>query len=402
MTSFDGLRHLFELPERDGISVAYLCGHSLGLQPTATRSVVEAELARWSELAVEGHFGPDGWYDLAERLTPAVAQLAGALTSEVALANTLTANLHFLMASFYRPNGARNKILIETHAFPSDRYAVSTQARWHGLDPVEVVVQLHGDSGGDLLGTHCLIDAIRESGEELALVLLPGVQFLTGERFDIAGVTAAAHEVGATVGWDLAHSFGNVPLALHDDGPDFAAWCHYKYANSGPGAVGGLFVHERHHRADLPRLGGWWSIDPARRFDLPEEFSPRLDAASWPVSNPPILSLAPIGPAVEMFNEVGIEVVHGRSLELADHLVSSLETGLRSRVKVVTPCDSDRRGAQVSVRLAEAPDDLAHRLSDAGVIVDVRKPDLIRMACCGLFNSADDIDRAVAALSAIP
>jgi kynureninase len=315
------LRREFELPREGGRALIYLCGHSLGLMPKAARRTVEAELDRWGTLAVDGHF-PDarpprgrsrplrsahgGWLDYHVQFAPALANLVGAHRDEVVAMNTLTVNLHLMLATFFRPTPQRYKILIEDEAFSSDRYAVESQLRWHGLDPRTALLEVGFKEGGFELDFERYEALLAQEGERIALVLLPGVQYLTGERLDLGAYTAAAQRYGCRVGFDLAHAVGNVPLAVHDAGADFAVWCSYKYLNAGPGAVGGCFVHRRHGAADnLPRLAGWWGHDRTRRFLMEHKFTPLSGAEGWQLSNPPILSLAPLAASLALFEENG-------------------------------------------------------------------------------------------------
>ncbi len=300
-------RRRFELPAERGRTLTYLCGHSLGLMPRRARADVEREIARWAKRGVEGHFGDGGWLDYHERFSAPLAELTGAKRDEVVAMNTLTVNLHLMLVTFYRPTRDRCKILIERDAFPSDRYAVQSQLRYHGLDPAKDLLEIAPREGTARLELDDFRALLELHGERTALVLLPGVQYLSGERLDIAEWTSEARRFGCAVGFDLAHAIGNVPLALHADGPDFAVWCSYKYLNAGPGAVGGCFVHGRWAEAfDVPRFAGWWGHDVARRFDMPREFAATRGAQGWQLSNPPILSLAPLGSSLDLFREAGM------------------------------------------------------------------------------------------------
>ncbi|MEJ3748563.1 kynureninase [Actinomycetes bacterium KLBMP 9797] len=385
-----GHRHLFHVPPADGgryPEAAYLVGNSLGLQPRATRAAVEAELDSWARRAVEGHFeGDRPWVPYHEALRGPAARLVGGEPRETVVMGALTVNLHLLMASFYRPRGARTLIVIEDAAFPSDSYAVRSQARWHGLDPDQTVIR-----------TEDARKTIAEYGDRIALVLLGGVNYRTGELLDIPGITAAGQAAGAVVGWDLAHAVGNVPLRLHEWGVDFAAWCSYKYLNGGPGAVGGVFVHERHLGGDAPRLEGWWGTDPALRFRMEPVSRPPATADAWQVSGPPILSTAPIRVSLALFDEVGLPALRARSERLTGYLFELLDA---LPVTVVTPRDPARRGAQLSVRVPDAP-----RLHKAlrhghGVLTDDRPPDIIRLAPVPLYSSYHDCWRAAEAIRA--
>jgi kynureninase len=371
---------------------AYLAGNSLGLQPRAAQAAIEAELAEWGRLGVEGWFeSREPWVEYAGSLRGSVARLVGASPDEVAVMNTLTVNLHLLLASFYRPTADRFRILIEDTAFPSDSYAVQSQAAWHGLDPREAVLRV---PIGDLAA------AIERAGASLALALLPGVSYLSGEVLDVPGLTSAVHDVGAIAAWDLAHSIGNVPVPLHDADADFAVWCHYKYVNGGPGAPGGAFVHERHgSRLDLPRLAGWWGNDPAERFKMEPDFVPRPGAEGWAVSTPPVLAFAPLCASLEQFDRIGLDALRGRSQRLTAYLEELLDAVAAGRpVAVTTPRDPDRRGAQLSVA-CDGARSLASRLRDEhDVVCDFREPDVLRFAPAPLYNTYEDCRRAAVAL----
>jgi kynureninase len=382
------LRDEFRVPD----GWAYLAGNSLGLQPRAAQGAIEEELDEWARLGVEGWFeAREPWLEYAGLLRGSVARLVGASPDEVAVMNTLTVNLHLLLASFYRPTPERFRILIEDTAFPSDSYAVQSQAAWHGLDPDEAVVRAPTDGVGE---------AIERLGGSLAVALLPGVNYLNGEVLDVAGLTAAVHGVGAVAAWDLAHSIGNVPVALHDAGADCAVWCHYKYVNGGPGAPGGAFVHERHgRRLDLPRLAGWWGNDPEERFKMEPGFVPRPGAEGWAVSTPTVLALAPLRAALEQFDRIGLEALRGRSLRLTAYLETLLDEVAQSRrMALATPREPERRGCQLSVS-CDGARSLATRLrADHGVVCDFREPDVLRFAPVPLYNTYEDCRRAAAAL----
>ncbi|MFR9805963.1 kynureninase [Pseudonocardia sp. RS010] len=385
---------------------AYLAGNSLGLQPRAVRAVLEEELADWARLGVEGHLeARRPWMPYHEFLRDPAARLVGGLPAETVVMNSLTVNLHLMMISFYRPTPARYAILIEDGAFPSDSYAVASQARLHGLDPAEAVVRLRPRPGEDDLRTEDVQGFLRAEGDRVALVLFGGVDYLTGGLADIPAITAAGRAAGAVVGWDLAHAAGNVPLRLHDWGVDWAAWCHYKYVNAGPGAVAGCFVHER-HLADrgLPRLQGWWSTDPATRFAMGPEVDPVDTADSWQLSNPPILALAPVLASLRIFDDVGMEALRAKSLRLTGYLAGLLDALLEGLpARVVTPADPARRGAQLSVRIAGPPaGEVCRRLRhEHGVIADARQPDVVRLAPAPLYCTHHDAWRAATALAAV-
>jgi kynureninase len=359
---------------------------------------VAREIDRWGRSGVEGWFEPpDPWYGVDERYLGSLARLVGADGQEVAVMNGLTVNLHLLLASFFRPEGERRKVLIETPCFPSDRIAVRSQLRWHGLDPDSYLVEVGPRPGSDTIDEEQFEHVLAERGDEIALFLLGGVNFLTGQRFDVERMARAAAEAGVPFGVDLAHAVGNVPLRLHDWGVDFAVWCHYKYVNAGPGAPAGAFVHEKHMSgAPLARLGGWWGNDPDTRFrmQLDEEFVPRADAAGWQVSCPSALAMAPLGPALELFQEAGMERVREKSIRLTAYLERLLSSG-DPPWQQITPPDPERRGAQISLRVPGDGKRFEARLRELGVIGDFREPDVLRLAPAPLFNSYHDAWRAV-------
>ena len=386
----------------DGRALVYLCGHSLGLQPLAARQRVNEELDDWAAMAVRGHESARRpWIPYHELLTHGLATLAGALPGEVVAMNSLTVNLHLMLTSFYRPQGSRTRILTEANAFPSDRHALASQISWHGLDPGLELLELAPVSGSAQITTEQIEYFLQQRGSEIALVLWPGTQYLTGQVFDLARIAAAAHRAGSAVGFDLAHSIGNVSLQLHDSGADFAVWCSYKYLNAGPGAIGGCFVHERHGRSTaLPRLAGWWGHDPATRFAMGPAFTPASGAEGWQISNPPILSAAPLLASLELFELAGLAHLRAKSVALTgylDFLLASLP------VESLTPEDPRSRGCQLSLRMGR---NAAHgravfeHLQQAGMVCDWREPDVIRAAPVPLYNSFEDVFRFAAALQA--
>jgi kynureninase len=396
------LRARFELPKERGRALTYLCGHSLGLMPRAARRAVGDELDRWAALGVDGHFGAGGWLDFHRRFAAPLAALAGAKPSEVVAMNTLTVNLHLMLVSFFRPTPRRRKILIERGAFPSDRYAVESQLAWHGLDPRDDLLEIAPRDGSWLFDVEQFESALEEHGESIALVLLPGVQYLSGERLDVAALTKIARRYDCRVGFDLAHAIGNVPLALHDSGADFAVWCSYKYLNAGPGAVGGCFVHERWANArDLPRFAGWWGHDAARRFLMEPRFEAIRGADGWQLSNPPILSLAPLAASLDVFAEAGSARLRAKSVRLTAYLERLLDAEIGDRVALLTPRDPERRGAHIALQLAPAPADgarFAQRLRAAGLVADWREPNVLRLAPAPLYNRFRDVHAAVRTL----
>jgi kynureninase len=380
--------------------MVYLAGHSLGLQPKSAARHVEQELADWRRLGVLGHHRAGRpWIGYHEAIAAPLAGLVGAGDGEVVAMNSLTVNLHLMMVTFFRPEGARNRILIEKDAFPSDRYAVVSQLELHGLRAGEHLIEVAPRPGESRLRTEDLISRIEQAGPHLALVLLPGVQYLTGQRLDLEPLIAAAHRAGATVGLDLAHAVGNTLLALHDWNADFAVWCSYKYLNGGPGAVGGCFIHERHAlRADLPRLAGWWGQAKATRFEMGPAFTPIPGAEGWQISNPPILSTAPLLASLEIFQRADIRRLREKSIRLTAFLQQLVEGLLPGVVDVITPAAAADRGCQLSLRIAKPAHEAKRcheRLTAAGVIGDWREPDVIRFAPVPLYNSFVDVFNAV-------
>ncbi|MEO3807422.1 kynureninase [Sphaerisporangium sp. B11E5] len=401
-----GQRELFHVPPATGgryPETAYLAGNSLGLQPLATRGELLADLDAWARLGVEGHLeGPRPWLPYHEYLTAPAARLVGALPEETVVMNSLTVDLHLLMVSFYRPRGARHRIVIEDTAFPSDGYAVRSQARFHGLDPDEAVVRLRPRPGEDTLRTEDVLAYLEREGERVALVLLGGVNYLTGELMDIPAITRAGRAAGAVVGWDLAHAAGNVPLELHDWDVDFAAWCSYKYLNSGPGGLAGVFVHRRHlGDPALQRFEGWWSTDAATRFEMAPVSRPPARADAWQVSNPPILAMGPVRTSLEIFDRTGMAALRARSVRLTGYLERLLDEVTATRpITVITPRDPARRGAQLSLRVGRGAGELAKRLRhEHGVIADAREPDVLRAAPVPLYCAYHDCWRFADALA---
>jgi len=388
------MRDSFLFPQRpDGAPVVYLTGNSLGLQPRTARARVQEVLDDWARLAVEGHVQGDApWLPYHRLLTAATARLVGAQPDEAVVMNTLTVNLHLLMVSFYRPTAARHRILFEGSAFPSDRYALASQVRFHGLDPAEALVPLTPRAGEELLRPEDVLEAISRQGERLALVLIGNVNYLTGQAFDVPAITRAGHAVGAMVGFDLAHGAGNLVFQLHDDGPDFAVWCSYKYLNGGPGALGGAFVHARHREArELPRFEGWWGHDEASRFEMGPRFEGMPGAEGWQLSNPPILQMAALRASMDLFDAVGMTALRRKSERLTG-LMDQLVRGMPG-VEVITPSDPAQRGAQLSLRIARDPRGLVRRLLAAGVVCDFRAPDILRAAPAPFYTRFADVVR---------
>ncbi|MGY1529938.1 kynureninase [Luteimonas sp. A649] len=404
-----GLRAEFHLPRHGEREQAYFCGNSLGLQPKSARAHVVDVLDKWAAEAVEAHFtGTTQWMPYHALLREPLARVVGAEPSEVVAMNSLTANLHFMMVSFYRPTRERPAILMEAGAFPSDRYALESQLRFHGFDPATDLIELEPDLAEGTFSMEAIARAIEMHGPRLALVLWPGVQYRSGQAFDVAEITRLGHAAGAVVGFDLAHAAGNLPLRLHDDDPDFAVWCHYKYLNSGPGAVAGCFVHARHARTDRPRFAGWWGHDEASRFRMAPSFEPTPGADGWQLSNPPILGLAPLRGALELFDRVGMQALRTKSESLTGYLEALIDARLSDTLRIATPRDSAQRGAQLSLRVLEgrglsgrdAGRSLFESLSAQGVVGDWREPDVIRISPAPMYNSHADVLRFVRATEA--
>jgi kynureninase len=400
------LRGRFVLPcGRDGQPLLYLCGHSLGVAPIGARAMIDEEIEDWERLAVLGHEqARHPWIAYAEQLQPQLAQLSGALPLEVVAMNSLSVNLHLLLASFYRPSRARSAILIEAGAFSSDRHVVAAQIAWHGLEPARELIELAPRSGEQLLREEDIEQCIAANGPRLALVLWPGVQYGTGQYFDLARIVRAAHAAGACCGLDLAHAIGNVPLRLHEDGADFAAWCSYKYLNGGPGAIGGAFIHERHlQRTDVPRLSGWWGHEAATRFQMRPEFHAAAGAAGWAVSNPPIFSSAPLRASLPLFAQAGMPALRHKSVALTTYLESLVLELAGAALTIVTPAGPAQRGCQLSLRVragARRGRQLFESLRARGLVCDWREPDIIRLAPAPLYNGFEDVLRAAQQLAA--
>jgi len=382
-------------PGPDGRDSVYLCGNSLGLQPRGTRQAMLDELDDWARLGVEGHFdGRQPWYSYHEQVAEAAAHVVGATPEEVVMMNGLTTNLHLLMVSFYRPTADRFRIVTEAGAFPSDRYAVASQARFHGYDPDDAIVELAPRDGETALRTDDIVAWLDEHGADVALVMLGGVNYYTGQAFDLRAITEAGHRAGAVVGFDLAHAAGNLLLNLHDDGPDFAAWCSYKYLNSGPGSVAGAFVHERHAFApDLPRFAGWWGNDPKTRFTMPETFVPQRGAAGWQLSNAPVFTTAPFRVSGAMFVEATMPALRAKSERLTGALLDLVDALPEGSVEVITPRDVAQRGCQLSLHVHGDAKRLQAMLQSEGFVADFRPPSVVRVAPVPMYNTFEDVWR---------
>jgi len=390
-------REQFYLPlQKDGTPHIYLCGNSLGLQPKSTRKYVEQELLDWEKFGVEGHFhARNPWMPYHEFLTPAMANVVGAKPEEVVVMNTLSVNLHLMMVSFYRPDNERFKIVMESDAFPSDRYAIESQIRFHGYDPAEALLEIRPREGEELVRTEDLEKLIETEGDKIALIMLGGVNYYTGQVFDFKKIAELGHAHGCVVGFDLAHGAGNLDLQLHDSGMDFAVWCTYKYLNSGPGSLGGCFVHERHAHADLPRFAGWWGHNKETRFNMRHDFDPIPGAEGWQLSNPPILSLAAIRASLDIFEEVGMKKLNEKSRQLTGYLEFLLDEIQNQNIRIITPRDPAQRGCQLSIQVKNADKSLFDNITEKGVIADWREPDVIRVAPVPLYNSYRDVFRFV-------
>ena len=389
-----GLRAEYHMPRTPaGGEYIYLTGNSLGLEPKGVRAAVEQELLDWAELGVEGHFeARNPWYSYHERFTEPAARLVGALPGEVVVMNTLTTNLHLMMVSFYRPTPERHTIVIEASAFPSDLYAVDSQVRFHGYDPATAVIGLRPREGESMIRTEDIEALLAEKGSQVALVMLGGVNFYSGQAFDMNRVTAAAHAAGAVVGFDLAHAAGNLVMQLHDWDVDFAVWCTYKYLNSGPGGVSGCFVHERHaFDPKLPRFAGWWGNDPSTRFGMSAEFVPQRGAGGWQLSNAQILPMAVHAVALEIFDRVGMAALREKSELLTGYLENLLGADRGAGYEIITPANPAERGCQLSIRVHDDAKRLGEQLKEIGVIADYRPPDVIRVAPVPMYNSFVDV-----------
>ncbi len=397
-------RNQFHIPkDKDGNDLIYMTGNSLGLQPKTTKDYIDQELIDWANLGVEGHTeAKNPWLPYHEFLTESMANLVGAKPIEVVVMNTLTVNLHLMMVSFYQPTAERYKIVIESDAFPSDKYAVESQLRFHGYDDKEALILWKPRKAEELLRYEDLESILNEHGNSIALIMIGGVNYYTGQFFDLKRITKLGHQYGCIVGFDCAHGAGNVKMDLHDSGADFAVWCTYKYLNSGPGSLAGCFVHERHaNNKDLNRFAGWWSHNKQTRFNMRQEFDVLPGAEGWQLSNPPILSMAAIKASLDIFNKVGIEKLVEKSKKLTGYFEFLLKQLGEDVIKIITPSNPDERGCQLSIQVKNAEKSLHHKLSMAGVVSDWREPDVIRCAPVPLYNSFQDVYHVVEKLKEI-
>lgn len=391
-------RQKFHIPKsKEGVEVAYFTGNSLGLQPKSSRAHIEYEMKGWETLGVEGHFHTNRrpWFSYHQYSKKALSSIIGAKEIEVVAMNNLTSNLHFMMVSFYRPKGIKYKILMEEGAFPSDQYAVESQVKFHGYDPKEAIIEVSPRKGAYLLRTEDILKAIQDNAEEIALVLFGGVQYYTGQFFDLEAITKAGHKAGAQVGFDLAHAIGNVPLKLNKWGVDFAVWCSYKYLNSGPGNVSGIFVHEKHATDDnLPRFAGWWGHNQEERFLMKKGFIPMEGADGWQLSNVNVISSAAHLAALKLFEETGMERLRSKSIKLTNYLEFLIEEVNRANgnpIQIITPKKPKERGCQLSLFFKKNGRKVFEGLMNNGVIVDWREPNVIRMAPAPFYNSFVDV-----------
>ena len=387
----------FLIPRHGNAEMAYFCGNSLGLQPKGARAYVDEVMDKWAHDAVEGHFlEPAPWMPYHALVRDALADVVGAQPTEVVAMNSLTANLHLMMVSFYQPTIERSAILIEAGAFPSDRHAVESQLQFRGLSVKHCLIEVEPDQADGIFSMTAIERAIVEHGKRIALIVWPGVQYRTGQAFDLKEIARLGHAAGAIVGFDLAHAVGNLPLQLHDSGADFAVWCHYKYMNAGPGAVGGCFVHERHARTERPRFAGWWGHDAATRFKMGPDFVPTPGADGWQLSNPPILGLAPLRASLDLFARAGMPALRAKSERLTGYLEQLIRSQLNDTLQIVTPASPQQRGCQLSLRVISGRERgraLFEHLGAHGVLGDWREPDVIRISPAPLYNSFADVLR---------
>jgi kynureninase len=388
-------RNEFIFPKVNGKEVVYFVGNSLGLQPKSAKKYVDEVMSDWANLAVEGHFYAEKpWWDYQERFAEPLSKIVGAKPSEVAVMNTLTVNLHLLMVSFYRPTATRYKIICEEKAFPSDQYLLQSQVAHHGFSPEDAIIEIKRREGEHNIRLEDVLAKIEEVEHELALVMIGGVNYYTGQVFDMKTITQKGHSVGAKVGWDLAHAAGNIKLELHDWDVDFAAWCSYKYMNSGPGNVSGVFIHERHHNANLPRFAGWYGHNKERRFLMEPQFDPVKGAEGWQISNLPILSLAPYLASVDMFNKVGMDALIQKREKITAYLefvLKEISKEIKGNFEIITPENPAERASQISVFLHGEGKELFNYLMKNGVITDWREPNVIRLAPVPLYCSYRDV-----------
>ncbi|MDB0600152.1 kynureninase [Tenacibaculum maritimum] len=395
------VRAQFHIPkDSNGHDWVYFTGNSLGLQPKATQSYIQQELNDWAKYGVEGHFeAKNPWLPYHEFLTEGMAEIVGAKPSEVVVMNTLTTNLHLLMVSFYQPTSKKYKIVIESDAFPSDRYAVESQLKFHGFDPEEGIIEWKPKEGTELLDICDLENMIETQGEEIALLLIGGVNYYTGQYLDLKRIAEIGHRKHCFVGIDLAHGAGNILPELHDSGVDFAAWCTYKYLNSGPGSLAGLFVHEKHaHNKELPRFAGWWNHNKTTRFNMRQPFDVLSGAEGWQLSNPPILSMAAIRASLDMFQKIGMPALREKSEKLTGYFEFLIRQIPSDKIQIITPRNPKERGCQLSIQVKDADKSVHHKLTAKHIITDWREPDVIRCAPTPMYNTFEEVYNMVTTL----
>ena len=388
-------RERFHIPKHEGQDAIYLCGNSLGLQPKSTSYLFDKELADWAKWGVEGHFNAEKpWFSYHQLFSQSLARIVGANKEEVVAMNTLTVNLHLLLLSFYRPANGRYKIIMEAGAFPSDQYAIETQVRMYGHNPDEAIIELSPREGEYCLRDEDILKAIEEAGESVACVMMGAVNYYTGQYYDLKTITEAAHRIGAYAGFDLAHAMGNIPMQLHDWNVDFACWCSYKYLNSGPGGVGGIFVHEKNgNNPEIFRLAGWWGNDESTRFKMKKGFIPAKGAASWQMSNAPVFNMVGHRASLDIFDKTNMRDLRSKSKRLTAFLESLLNELTHLSFTIITPTEPERRGAQLSLLFHEKGREAFDALTQKGVIADWREPNVIRVAPVPMYNSFEDVYR---------
>jgi kynureninase len=398
-------RKQFHIPKtKEGKDVIYLCGNSLGLQPITIKSAIEQELEDWKNLGVEGHTqAKNPWMPYHELLTVNMANIVGALPAEVVVMNTLTTNLHLMLVSFYQPTAKKNKVLIDWNPFPSDRYAIASHIKSRGYNAATTIIEPQPKVGTAIITTEQILQIIEEQGAEIALILIGGVNYYSGQVYNMEAITKAAHSKGCMVGFDLAHGAGNLHLQLHNMGCDFAVWCTYKYLNSGPGSLSGCFIHERHHNnKSINRLEGWWGTNKNTRFKMEPNFDAIPTAEAWQLSNPPILSMAAINASLQIFANAGMENLRKKSVQLTGYLLYLLNEKNHSNIEIITPQNEAERGCQISLQIKDKSKHLYNQLTKNGIIADWREPDVIRVAPVPLYNSFEDVWRFVNVLTIIP
>lgn len=384
----------FYFPQHNGKDAIYFCGNSLGLQPKNVEAAIRTELDTWRNIAIEGYFaGTNPWLYYHEYVAPSLAKLVGASREEITVMNALTVNLHLMMLSFYRPNAVRYKIMMEAGAFPSDQYAVETQVKHYGFDPDDAVIEIAPREGEKILREEDILAAIEDNSDSLALVLFGGINYYTGQLLNIQTITEAAHNVGAVAGWDLAHVTGNVPLQLHDWDADFAVWCSYKYLNAGPGAAGGVFVHEKHLGSNTQRMAGWWGNDEKTRFKMEKGFIPKPAASGWNVSTTQVFNTVALKASLELFDRAGINRLRAKSIRLTNYLEFLLKQLPNLSFEIITPANPAERGAQLCLYFNEKGKEIHRKMPDNGIIVDYREPGVIRVAPAPLYCSFEDVYR---------